>query len=71
MAPHKEVVLKLSSMRYKKPGVSYEAFYEHCSRVHGPKAAVIQARHGALRVAQVNITLSANFASIADSYLWQ
>lgn len=55
MAPKKELVLKLSSMRYKKTGVSEERFHEYTSKLHGPQAAVIQARHGALKVAQVGI----------------
>ncbi|KAF2248962.1 hypothetical protein BU26DRAFT_540414 [Trematosphaeria pertusa] len=52
MAPQKEVVLKLSSMRYLKPGVSEEEFHEYASKHHAPKAALIQARHGALNVTQ-------------------
>jgi hypothetical protein len=55
MAPQKEVVLKLTSMRYKKEGVSEEEFHEHGSKIHGPKAAIVQARHGAVRVAQVSL----------------
>jgi hypothetical protein len=55
MAPKKEVVLKLASMRYKKAGISDEEFHEHASKYHGPKAAAIQARHGALKVSQVSI----------------
>ncbi|PSN67736.1 hypothetical protein BS50DRAFT_675780 [Corynespora cassiicola Philippines] len=52
MAPQKELVLKLTSMRYLKEGVSEEQFHEHASKFHAPKAAEIQTRHGALRVAQ-------------------
>ncbi|KAF2469557.1 uncharacterized protein BDR25DRAFT_288459 [Lindgomyces ingoldianus] len=52
MAPQKEVVLKLSSMRYKKSEVSEAQFHDHGSKFHAPKAAIVQARHGALRVAQ-------------------
>jgi hypothetical protein len=53
MAPQKEVVLKLTSMRYRKEGISEEDFHEHASKVHGPKAAIVQARHGAVKVTQV------------------
>jgi hypothetical protein len=58
MAPQKEVVLKLTSMRYKKEGVSEEQFHEHASKFHGPRAALVQARHGAVRVAQVVFHMS-------------
>jgi hypothetical protein len=53
MAPQKEVVLKLSSFRYRKEGVSEKEFHDYATKEHSPKAAVIQARHGALKVTQV------------------
>jgi hypothetical protein len=55
MAPQKEVVLRLASMRYLKAGVSEEDFHEYSTNYHAPKAAIIQARHGALRVSQVRM----------------
>ncbi|RYN18569.1 hypothetical protein AA0112_g11473 [Alternaria arborescens] len=54
MAPQKEVVLRLASMRYLKAGVSEEDFHEYSTNYHAPKAAIIQARHGALRVSQIH-----------------
>ncbi|KAH7125648.1 EthD domain-containing protein [Dendryphion nanum] len=52
MAPHKLLALKISSMRYLKEGVSEEQFHDWASNVHAPKAANVQARHGALRITQ-------------------
>jgi hypothetical protein len=54
MAPKKEVVLKLTSFRYKKEGMSEKDFHDYASKDHAPKAAIVQARHGALKVAQVS-----------------
>lgn len=53
MATHKLLALKISSMRYVKEGVSEEKFHDWASNVHAPKAAAVQARHGALRITQV------------------
>ncbi|KAF2824080.1 hypothetical protein CC86DRAFT_355534 [Ophiobolus disseminans] len=53
MPPKKEVVLRLSSQRYLKTGISEADFHEYGSKVHAPRAAEIQASHGALRVSQV------------------
>lgn len=53
MAPTRETVLKLTSFRYKKEGITEQEFHDYASKDHAPKAAVIQARHGALKVAQV------------------
>lgn len=53
MARKKETVLKLTSFRYKKEGISEKDFHDYASKNHAPKAAIVQARHGALRVAQV------------------
>ncbi|KAL9111100.1 MAG: hypothetical protein Q9227_004363 [Pyrenula ochraceoflavens] len=52
MAPQKEVVLKLSSFRYKRPGVSDKDLWEFGTKKHAPLAAQIQARHGVLKVTQ-------------------
>ncbi|KAF2453854.1 hypothetical protein BDY21DRAFT_354343 [Lineolata rhizophorae] len=59
MAPKKETVLKLTSMRYRAPGVTEEEFHDFASRKHAPLAAVIQARHGALKAAQYHTPSSA------------
>jgi hypothetical protein len=53
MAPTRETVLKLTSFRYKKEGITEQEFHDYASKDHAPKAAVVQARHGALKVAQV------------------
>jgi hypothetical protein len=54
MAPKKEVVLKLTSFRYKRPEISEKEFHDYASKDHARKAAIVQARHGALKVAQVS-----------------
>lgn len=53
MAPQKQMVLKLTSFRYKKEGISEKEFHEYASKSHAPKAAIVQARHGAIKVCQV------------------
>ena len=53
MAPKKETVLKLTAMRYKVATCSEEKFSDYATHDHAPKAAVVQQRHGALRIAQV------------------
>ena len=53
MAPTRETVLKLTSFRYKKEGITEQEFHDFLTKYHAPKAAVVQARHGALKVAQV------------------
>ncbi|KAF2106509.1 hypothetical protein BDV96DRAFT_607380 [Lophiotrema nucula] len=58
MPPQKETVIKLTSARYKKPGVSEQAFHDYGTRVQAPKAAIIQARHGALKVSQYHTPTS-------------
>lgn len=63
MAPKKETVLKLTSFRYKKEGISDEEFHQYASVHHAPKAAIVQARHGALKVAQVSTLLFLVFFS--------
>ncbi|KAF2004624.1 hypothetical protein P154DRAFT_571840 [Amniculicola lignicola CBS 123094] len=57
MAPQKEHLLKLTSMRYRKPGVSETDFHDYCSKTHAPKAALIQARYGTLKVTQKASTI--------------
>ncbi|KAF4629176.1 hypothetical protein G7Y89_g8973 [Cudoniella acicularis] len=52
MAPVRETVLKLTSMRYKNDKVTEKEFHDYGTKEHAPKAAIIQARHGALKVAQ-------------------
>ena len=55
MAPHKEVVLKLTSFRYKNPSISDKEFWEFGTKNHAPKAALVQKRHGAIAVKQVRL----------------
>ena len=57
MAPTKEVVLKLTSFHYKNPDVSDKDFWEFGSKTHAPKTAIIQQRHGALKVTEVRAML--------------
>lgn len=58
MAPEKQMVLKLTSFRYKKEGISEKEFHEYASKSHAPKAAIVQARHGAIKVCQVCYTIN-------------
>ncbi|CCD51719.1 hypothetical protein ACHAQE_000833 [Botrytis cinerea] len=51
MSPQLEKVLKLTSFRYKRPEYSDKEFHDFCTD-HGLKAAKIQQRHGALKIAQ-------------------
>ncbi|KAE8325671.1 hypothetical protein BDV39DRAFT_206794 [Aspergillus sergii] len=52
MAPQKQLVLRLTSFRYKKEGIPEKDFHEYGTREHAPKAARIQQRHGAIKVTQ-------------------
>ncbi|GAB1196792.1 hypothetical protein APSETT444_006069 [Aspergillus pseudonomiae] len=54
MAPQKQLVLRLTSFRYKKDGISEKDFHEYGTRQHAPNAARIQERHGAIKVTHVN-----------------
>lgn len=54
MAPQKQLVLKLTSFRYKKEGISWKDFHEYGTRQHAPKAARIQERHGAYKITHVS-----------------
>ncbi|KAK2591240.1 hypothetical protein QQS21_011082 [Conoideocrella luteorostrata] len=69
MPPKKELVLKLTSFRYRAKDVSEEQFHEYTSKDHGPKAARIQQRHGALRVEQYH-TPSAIRDLVKDKMPW-
>ncbi|OJJ75993.1 hypothetical protein ASPBRDRAFT_192171 [Aspergillus brasiliensis CBS 101740] len=53
MAPQKQLVLKLTSFRYKKEGISWKDFHEYGARHHAPMAARIQERHGAYKITHV------------------
>ena len=55
MAPTKETVLKITSMRYRAKGVSEEEFHEYSTKEHAPKAAIVQARHNVVKVAQARL----------------
>ncbi|KAF2642236.1 hypothetical protein P280DRAFT_467628 [Massarina eburnea CBS 473.64] len=54
MAPQRELVIKLSGLRYKAEGISEQEFHDHASKIHAEKAAKIQLRHGALKVTQLH-----------------
>ncbi|KAI9040423.1 EthD domain-containing protein [Aspergillus affinis] len=69
MAPKKETVLKLTSFRYKKEGISEKEFHDYASKSHAPKAALVQARHGALKVVQYH-TPSTSKQLIRDKIPW-
>ncbi|GKZ24595.1 hypothetical protein AbraIFM66951_011999 [Aspergillus brasiliensis] len=69
MAPQKQMVLKLTSFRYKKEGISEKDFHEYASKSHAPKAAIVQARHGALKVCQYH-TPSASKKLITEKIPW-
>ncbi|GJP96131.1 hypothetical protein AnigIFM63604_005791 [Aspergillus niger] len=69
MAPQKQMVLKLTSFRYKKEGISEKEFHEYASKSHAPKAAIVQARHGAIKVCQYH-TPSASKRLITEKIPW-
>ncbi|RAL17619.1 EthD domain-containing protein, partial [Aspergillus homomorphus CBS 101889] len=52
MAPQKQRVINLSAFRRKKASITDEEFQDYLINIHGPRSAVIQARHGALKVVQ-------------------
>lgn len=54
MDPQKQLVIKLTSFRYKKEGISWKKFHEYGARQHAPKAARIQERHGAYKITHVS-----------------
>jgi hypothetical protein len=63
-------VLKLTSLRYKKENYTEKEFHDFGTD-HGLKAAKIQQRHGALRVAQVGFFNSNYFRIILIFSDWQ
>ncbi|KAL3468835.1 hypothetical protein BJX99DRAFT_98000 [Aspergillus californicus] len=69
MAPQKQRVLKLTNFRYKKEGVSDKEFHEATSKQHAPKAAIVQARHGVLKVSHY-YTPSATKNIITEKFPW-
>ncbi|PWY82106.1 hypothetical protein BO70DRAFT_429183 [Aspergillus heteromorphus CBS 117.55] len=52
MSPQKQKVINLTAFRRKKATISDEEFQEYLIETHGPQSAIIQARHGALKVVQ-------------------
>ena len=68
MAPQKQTVIKLTSFRKKKDGVSDKDFHDFSMGEMGLKAAAIQARHGALKVTQVSLSCGA-LASVSEQLL--
>lgn len=50
MSPQKQTVYKFTSRRYKKEGISDEAFHAFATQDYATKAAPIQARLGFLGV---------------------
>ncbi|GAB1206402.1 hypothetical protein APSETT445_005089 [Aspergillus pseudonomiae] len=69
MAPQKQLVLRLTSFRYKKDGISEKDFHEYGTRQHAPNAARIQERHGAIKVTHI-YTPSISKKLITDKIPW-
>ncbi|KAE8160931.1 hypothetical protein BDV40DRAFT_313403 [Aspergillus tamarii] len=69
MAPQKQLVLRLTSFRYKKEGISEKDLHEYGTRDHAPKAARIQERHGAIKVTHI-YTPSITKKLITDKLPW-